>query len=160
MTFWTPSGRFALVFLALALAAGVGAGARGEQPPSGAPRPASSFAGSQAASAATIDAGRALFATHCASCHGPNGRGGGPVAPELRHEVPDLTRFAMRNGGMFPSVRVQRIIDGTEVPTHGTREMPVWGDVFKRMRGASDAEVQRRIEAITRFLESIQERAG
>jgi len=113
----------------------------------------------QAPPVALIDAGRVLFGTHCATCHGPNGRGGGPMATELRHEVPDLTRFTMRNGGMFPSVRVQRIIDGTDVTSHGTREMPVWGNVFMRA-GASDQVVETRIEALTRFLESIQERAG
>jgi mono/diheme cytochrome c family protein len=41
--------------------------------------------------AAAAARGRALFAVHCVSCHGPEGRGGGPVsakfppAPNLRH---------------------------------------------------------------------------
>jgi len=104
--------------------------------------------------------GRELFATYCASCHGPNGRGGGPVADQLRHDTPDLTRFAARNGGVFPSARLEQIIDGRGIPAHGTREMPVWGDAFSRMRGADRDTVRARVEAITRFIESIQERAG
>jgi mono/diheme cytochrome c family protein len=104
--------------------------------------------------------GRQLFLTYCASCHGPNGRGGGVMSSELRHVVPDLTKFAMRNGGVFPSVRLQQIIDGTGIPSHGTREMPVWGDAFRRMRGGSEASASARIEAVTKFLESIQDRTG
>lgn len=35
-------------------------------------------------------AGAALFSVHCASCHGPAGRGDGPGAPPMAR-VPDLT---------------------------------------------------------------------
>ena len=71
------------------------------------------------------DLGARLFKTHCATCHGPNGRGNGPLADQLRHITPDLPKFTARNGGVFPSERVQRIIDGRDVPSHGNREMPV-----------------------------------
>jgi mono/diheme cytochrome c family protein len=108
----------------------------------------------------TPEVGRELFMANCASCHGPNGRGGGTLASQLRHEVPDLTTFAMRNGGMFPSVRVRRIIDGTGIASHGTREMPVWGTVFRRQRGVSEALAAARIDAVTQYLESIQLRTG
>lgn len=108
----------------------------------------------------TAATGRELFTAHCASCHGANGRGDGPMAGQLRRDVPDLTRFTERNGGMFPSVRVGRIIDGREIPSHGASEMPVWGTTFMRFPGASPADVTARIEALTRFLESIQQRAS
>jgi mono/diheme cytochrome c family protein len=108
----------------------------------------------------TPEVGRELFAANCASCHGPNGRGGGTLASQLRHEVPDLTTFAIRNGGMFPSVRVRRIIEGTGIDSHGTREMPVWGTVFRRQRVVSEALATARIDAVTQFLESIQMRAA
>jgi ethanolamine utilization microcompartment shell protein EutL len=71
---------------------------------------------------------------------------------------PDLTQFTRRNGGMFPSERVYRIIDGRDVSSHGDREMPVWGDVFKTLGGSSAATVKARIDAIVRYLEGIQER--
>lgn len=103
--------------------------------------------------------GAALFRQHCASCHGTAGRGNGSMAPALRKVPPDLTQFAQRNGGVFPSERVRRIIDGREVSSHGDRSMPVWGDTFKRASPeASDDAASARIAALVRFLQSIQER--
>jgi mono/diheme cytochrome c family protein len=105
--------------------------------------------------------GRALFLEHCASCHGATARGDGPVASSLRDFPGDLTQFAKRNGGVFPSAKVLRIIEGREVGAHGSGEMPVWGHVFRRMPSdTSDGSATERIEAIVRYLESIQERAG
>jgi hypothetical protein len=74
---------------------------------------------------------------------------------------PDLTKFTERNGGMFPAERVRRIIEGRGVPSHGDREMPVWGDVFRipREGGAMSPEAAR-IDAIVRYLQAIQERGA
>jgi hypothetical protein len=114
----------------------------------------------QVPSTAAGDQGSQLFRTYCASCHGTDARGMGPMADRMRHQPPDLTRFAARNGGVFPSERVRRIIDGRDVGSHGDRDMPVWGDAFKRTRdGRSDADVKLRIDAIVKYLEGIQERA-
>jgi mono/diheme cytochrome c family protein len=75
--------------------------------------------------------GAQLFAQFCASCHGAQGRGDGPVAPTLKVEVPDLTRLVRRPGDPFPAEQVRRIVDGREVPAaHGARRMPVWGHEF------------------------------
>jgi len=109
----------------------------------------------------SVAAGRQIFMTYCASCHGPEGHGGGPVAAQLRHDVPDLTQFAARNGNVFPSVRIQQIIDGRGIASHGTREMPVWGNAFQSAPGHPDPRgVTARISAVTVFLESIQIRNG
>ena len=82
------------------------------------------------------------------------------MALEMRKPMPDLTQFAKRNGGVFPSERVRRIIDGRDVPSHGDRDMPVWGDTFKRAsKEGSDDVANARIAAIVRYLQSIQERA-
>jgi mono/diheme cytochrome c family protein len=110
----------------------------------------------QVPSTGVQDAGAQLFRTHCASCHGTTGRGDGPLAAQLRRPPPDLTQFTRRNGGIFPSERVFRIVDGRDVPSHGDREMPVWGDVFKL--GSSGSAVKDRIDAIVRYLAGIQER--
>lgn len=111
--------------------------------------------------AARIAMGGQLFSTYCASCHGANARGNGPLADKLRRTPPDLTKFTTRNGGMFPSERVYRIIDGREVPSHGDREMPIWGDAFRHSRDGFSAEsVKARIDAIVAYLEAIQERAA
>ena len=113
----------------------------------------------QAPATGPNDPGRALFGTYCASCHGVDARGDGPMAARLRQVPPDLTQFAARNGGVFPGERVARIIDGRDVASHGTGEMPVWGDAFRATPGGrTAAAVRERIEAITRYLEAIQER--
>lgn len=113
----------------------------------------------QAPTTGPDDTGSQLFRTYCASCHGATGRGNGPLAEQLRRMPPDLTQFTRRNGGMFPSERVYRIIDGRDVSSHGDREMPVWGDVFKTVPGGSSAAaVKARIDAIVRYLAGIQER--
>jgi mono/diheme cytochrome c family protein len=105
--------------------------------------------------------GADLFRRHCASCHGASGQGGGPLASQMRTSPPDLTQFARRNGGVFPSERVRRIIDGRDVSSHGDRNMPVWGDSFRRTSRDGSAEAANaRIEALVRYLRSIQERAA
>ena len=115
----------------------------------------------QMPSTGSRDAGSQLFRTYCASCHGTDARGSGPVAEHLRHVPPDLTQYARRNGGVFPSQRLTEIVDGRHVPSHGEREMPVWGDAFRAVPGGtSPATVRSRIDAVIRYLEGIQERAG
>lgn len=73
--------------------------------------------------------GRQLYRTYCASCHGVDGRGDGPMAPALRAEPTDLTLLEAR--GAFHESRIMAVIDGRrQVDAHGSREMPVWGGVF------------------------------
>ena len=103
--------------------------------------------------------GAALYRERCASCHGTTATGDGPMSRALKHVPPDLTSLTLKNNGMFPSARVYRIIEGRDVDSHGDRDMPVWGDVFKAQGDRSAREVTRqRIEAIVKFLESIQRR--
>jgi mono/diheme cytochrome c family protein len=115
----------------------------------------------QAPPAAASDEGARLFKTHCATCHGTTARGDGPIAEHLRHAPPDLTTYTDRNGGVFPSDRVARIIDGRDVPSHGDREMPVWGDAFSSSPdGLPPESVKKRIEAFIRYLAGIQRRSA
>ena len=114
----------------------------------------------QAAPGRPVESGATLFRTYCASCHGADARGAGPMADHLRRLPPNLTSFALRNGGVFPSERLRRIIDGRDIPAHGSFEMPVWGDAFRRTReGLSEEAAAARIDAIVRHLAAIQERA-
>jgi mono/diheme cytochrome c family protein len=112
------------------------------------------------AATAVPDGGRVLFSTYCASCHGIGGRGDAPAADELRHRPANLTRFAGQNGGVFDGPRIRDIIDGRNVKAHGTMEMAIWGDAFKWRHGLSEEGIRARVEAVVRFLETIQERAG
>jgi mono/diheme cytochrome c family protein len=86
--------------------------------------------------------GAELYGRFCAACHGTTGVGNGPVAASFAFEVPDLTRIARRGGGQFNRDRVERIIDGrTQIGSHGSRKMPVWGEDFALTEvGNPDAE--------------------
>jgi cytochrome c553 len=104
--------------------------------------------------------GAVIFREHCARCHGASGSGG-PSAVNSRKAPPDLTKYAMRNGGIFPSERLARIIDGRDAPSHVDREMPVWGNTFRRATKDDGGDRARaRIDALVRFLQSIQERSA
>ena len=60
------------------------------------------------------------------------GKGDGPAAKSLAKPPADLTKLSQNNSGVFPVARVYDVIDGRlQVIMHGTREMPVWGDVFR-----------------------------
>jgi len=101
--------------------------------------------------------GENLFRAYCASCHGEDGKGNGPMSAWMKVPPSDLTRIAARNGGKFPLERVDRIISGEEaLPSgHGTRAMPVWGPVFSQV--SRDQDLGRvRIDNLARYLRDIQ----
>jgi mono/diheme cytochrome c family protein len=101
-----------------------------------------------------------LFRFYCASCHGPDGRGGGPAASALKLRVPDLTMMSSRERGVFPKARVTAIVSGDQtpaIPSHGSREMPVWGPIFRAL-DPGDPLNKARIENIVAHLESLQVR--
>lgn len=98
-----------------------------------------------------------LFKAYCAVCHGTAAKGDGPMAKVLKTAPSDLTRITARNNGMFPRVKVRRIISGEEAlgAGHGTKEMPVWGPIFSQV--AWDQDLGRvRIDNLARYLESLQ----
>lgn len=72
--------------------------------------------------------GGAWFHSYCASCHGVDATGDGPVADYLTTKPADLTRIAARRGGVFDNAEIAKFIDGRQrVSAHGSPEMPVWG---------------------------------
>ena len=89
-----------------------------------------------AAQAQEIDIGKSEFQSSCASCHGTDGKGNGPVSGQLKVAPSDLTILAKNNNGVFPTNAVYEIIYGSKtVPAHGTREMPIWGERFNPIVG-------------------------
>lgn len=100
--------------------------------------------------------GRDIYRAHCATCHGIEGKGDGPVAPALTTKMPDLSTISQRSGGVFPAARVRKIILGDEVIlSHGSREMPIWGTIFHQIQQDRDyGEV--RLQNVTDYLKSIQ----
>ncbi|HEY2388912.1 MAG TPA: HAD-IC family P-type ATPase [Candidatus Binatia bacterium] len=92
------------------------------------------------ARAAEPVSGELLYRRYCASCHGIDGRGDGPVAPVLTIPPTDLTRL---EAGV---PELMREIDGRSMRrAHGTAQMPVWGEVFE---GAAIGEPHRRQTAL------------
>ena len=84
---------------------------------------------------AVSDSGKADFVNYCASCHGIDGTGNGPLAPTLKIPASDLTVISKKNGGHFPYTMIRKTIESRELGlarAHGPREMPVWGPVFSQ----------------------------
>jgi mono/diheme cytochrome c family protein len=104
---------------------------------------------------ANVQQGRVLYTRYCASCHGLDADGHGPVAPALSRLPVDLRRLAAGDGGPLRVDRIARYVDGREdVAAHGPRDMPVWGERFH----APEETIDPRIRAIVLYLDSIQKR--
>lgn len=107
-----------------------------------------------------LTSGQLEYQNYCASCHGRDGKGRGPMAELLRAVPADLTQLKKKHDGQFPFWRIYRTIDGREeVMAHGTRTMPVWGAHFLTEAGGQPLDEQRvigRILALVYYLESIQ----
>jgi mono/diheme cytochrome c family protein len=100
--------------------------------------------------------GKDLFNQYCSVCHGTDLKGGGPAAEALAKKPGDLTLLANMNDGKFPEVRVLRAINGEAgVPAHGSREMPVWGPLFKHMSSNEDLGTIR-VYNLVKYIESLQ----
>ncbi len=110
----------------------------------------------QKADAKAIARGHTLFRQYCASCHGADGKGGGPSAAALKTAPPDLT--ALAKDGSFDEAKVRTWIDGTQAASaHGTRDMPVWGRVFARAGDRKgEGWAQTDIWTLVSYVESIQ----
>lgn len=104
----------------------------------------------------TLDFGKRLYDSNCASCHGLTGKGDGPMKASLTVAPSDLTTIAKKNKGVLPVARLNAVIDGRmtvgsrgappggwdvaepparQVDPHGSREMPVWGQDFSAKVG-------------------------
>jgi mono/diheme cytochrome c family protein len=106
--------------------------------------------------------GKHMYERACASCHGVDARGDGPVAPTLKTRPPDLTGLAARNGGTFPRDRVIAVVTGaTPIPAHGTAEMPVWrlrfGPTSSGAAAVAALRTRRWLDGMVDYLASIQE---
>lgn len=116
-------------------------------------------AAAQTPTEAAAERGAQRFERHCALCHGQDGKGFGPFLRQLKTKPPNLRLLAKANGGCFPLERVYDVIDGRRMtPSHGTRDMPIWGEEFKALvPGESQTLVQGRILEIVMYLLSIQD---
>ena len=82
-----------------------------------------------AAGAEDAEKGKELYLKHCATCHGIEATGQGPMAGVLVIKPVDLTR--LEQDGVFPYERVAKRIDGRDaLVSHGS-PMPVYGHFFE-----------------------------
>ncbi|HEV2495716.1 MAG TPA: cytochrome c [Terriglobia bacterium] len=100
-------------------------------------------------------AGDKLFQTYCAVCHGKDEKGNGPAAPALKTAPPDLTLLAKNNNGTFPDSRIFHILSNPQQAVHGSKDMPIWGPIFRGM-SSTTSTAQLRASNLTEYLKSIQ----
>lgn len=104
-----------------------------------------------------IALGHAIYLHYCATCHGSNGEGHGPVARALKTPPTNLRLLSDLYGNPLQEDKVARAIDGrAEVEAHGPREMPVWGERFSAANHGEERKVKSIIRKLVAYLQSIQ----
>jgi len=100
--------------------------------------------------------GQAMYSSYCSACHGKAGKGDGPAAVALKKTPTDLTLLARKNGGKFPTLAVQNSIAGDPgTAAHGSKDMPVWGDVFRSLN-SNNSITKMRISNLVTYIQSLQ----
>jgi len=103
-----------------------------------------------------VAAGQETFRTYCASCHGSDAKGTGPVAAVLRYKPSNLTQLSRRNGGKFPPALIENALqDNHLIPAHGSPDTPIWGEAF---RNADPDKVKIKVHNLVLYIESLQEK--
>lgn len=109
--------------------------------------------------------GQMEYQAHCAACHGLEGLGDGPVGQVLKTPAPNLALIAARNGGVYSVQKVYDVIEGsTVIAAHGTRDMPLWGDRYRRssapvtpdQAAMANDTAQQRILSLVYYLGTLQ----
>ncbi len=100
--------------------------------------------------------GEANYKAYCAACHGVSGKGDGPAAPALKIPATDLTRLTANAGGKYPMMHVEQMIRNADSPAHGSKDMPVWGPVFRSLSGGNQSSVDLRVANLAKYIETLQ----
>lgn len=101
--------------------------------------------------------GEEMYITYCAECHGRDAKGG--PARTFGVAAPSLVTLSKHNKGRFPYANVKNAIRGDEHGAiYGAGEMPPWSFLFRYVGGGSQLEVEMRINRLTEYLRSLQEK--
>lgn len=104
-----------------------------------------------------VPSGDQLYKQYCATCHGADAKGSGPLATLLKTPPPDLTTLAKRHGGKFPYDYVSEVLEfGPGVSSHGSSDMPTWGPIFRYFDKQNERVVRQRIKNLCNYLASLQ----
>ena len=104
------------------------------------------------------DEGARLFAENCVACHGPGGRGDGPLSVDLIPAPANLTNMLAR---VYDRAQILSIIDGYQ--REGHTAMPEFGSALAgdtvpvELDDGTVSPVPRPLAALLAYLESIQE---
>jgi mono/diheme cytochrome c family protein len=102
------------------------------------------------------NSGAYLYRAYCASCHGPAGRGDGPVADLQRRPPTDLTTLAQKRG-TFSRSDVRAVLEGKRpLEAHSGPDMPAWREILLHTERGDERAVSARIEALVAHLELLQ----
>jgi len=86
-----------------------------------------------------------------------DGRGQGPVASALKTPPVDLSVLRRNNNGKFPDAHIVTVLEnGSEISSHGSAEMPVWGPILGKMNQSNPQDKMLRISNLSRYLETMQ----
>jgi hypothetical protein len=101
--------------------------------------------------AESVDAGKTEYLSSCADCHGPDGKGTGPLASKLKTKPADLTIIAKKNNGVFPLawISTERILPNLNLMAE-VRFWILFRSTIKRFRYSiwcSDDSIARRFFA-------------
>ncbi|WP_113911841.1 c-type cytochrome [Roseovarius dicentrarchi] len=107
------------------------------------------------------DEGRRLYVENCVQCHGPTGKGDGPLAAGMVPAPNDLTRLSTQS--KFPRARVLSTIDGYHRAQIPGEQMPEFGALLEgdtvpvHTGDGVMTPTPRPLAALLAYLESIQE---
>ena len=101
--------------------------------------------------------GQEMFHEYCAVCHGSEAKGDGPAAAALTKRPADLTQLARKNNGKFPQLQVMNFVNGHDVvAAHGSRDMPIWGNLFRSLESTGNRTSELRIKNLADYIRSLQ----
>ena len=105
-----------------------------------------------------VPSGKVMYRQYCATCHGAEAKGDGPLASFLKVPPPDLTKLAQRHAGKFPYDYVSTILEfGPGPSAHGSSDMPAWGPIFRYFDKQNQKAAQQRIKNLCDYLASLQQ---
>jgi len=106
---------------------------------------------------AQAERGKIHFMEYCSPCHGEDAKG--LIIDTINDRPADLTRIMFkRKVSEFPVMEIAQFIDGRNmVKAHGTRAMPIWGEVFSTQEHLDETQIKGKMGELIAYLMRIQE---